>query len=131
MAQDPQQRPISSYRDLTVWSCAMDLAESCYATTGEFPKTEIYGITSQIRRASVSIPANIAEGNGRENTGSYIQFLRVAQGSLKELETHLILAGRIGFLEEHKRADLLSRCEAIGKMLRSLIRTLQRKENRT
>lgn len=109
----------------------MDLAEACYSTTGNFPKTEIYGITSQIRRAGVSIPANIAEGNGRENTGAYIQFLRVSQGSLKELETHLILANRIGFLDKESSSDLLGQCETIGKMLRSLIRTLQQKENRT
>lgn len=131
MERDRLGRVISSYRDLNVWSQAMDLAETCYEDTKEFPKEEIYGITAQIRRASVSIPANIAEGHGRENTGSYIQFLRVAQGSLKELETHLILAGRIGYLVEEQVVGLLGRCEAIGKMLRSLIRTLQRKENRT
>ena len=126
---DTEQTTIASYRDLRVWSQSMDLAEACYAATARFPQSEIYGLTAQLRKASVSIPANIAEGNGRENTGSYIQFLRVAQGSL--LETHLILARRIGFLDDTSQTELLGQCEAIGKMLRSLIRTLQRKENRS
>ena len=78
-----------SYRDLVVWQASMTLAEDCYRVTRRFPKEETFGMTSQIRRAAASIPANIAEGHGRESTGSFIQFLRVAQGSTKELETHL------------------------------------------
>ncbi len=80
---------IQSYRDLRVWQKGMDLAEICYLITREFPKEEMYTMTSQIRRAAASIPANIAEGYGREYRREYIQFLRIAQGSLKELETHL------------------------------------------
>ncbi|UBF24866.1 four helix bundle protein [Kovacikia minuta CCNUW1] len=79
---------IESYRDLTVWQESMSLAESCYRMTKTFPKEEIYGMTAQIRRASASIPANIAEGYGREYRQEHIQSLRIAQGSLKELETH-------------------------------------------
>lgn len=79
--------PIKSYRDLTVWQHAMDLAESLYRVTSPFPKEEMFGLTSQIRRAAVSVAANIAEGHGRERTQSFIQFLRQSQGSLKELET--------------------------------------------
>jgi four helix bundle protein len=74
----------------------VELAVACYSTTKVFPSSEVYGMTSQIRRSSTSIAANIAEGHGRENTGSFIQFLRVAQGSLKELETHL--SGRVGLM---------------------------------
>jgi four helix bundle protein len=74
----------------------MTLAESCYLLTGNFPREEMFGLTSQIRRSAASIPANVAEGHGRENTASFIQQLRVAQGSLKELETHLLLAERVG-----------------------------------
>ena len=76
---------IQSYQDLTVWQKAMDLAEQCYRLTKTFPKAELFGMTSQIQRAAASIPANIAEGWGRNSTAEYIQFLRIAQGSLKEL----------------------------------------------
>ena len=85
---------INSYRDLRVWQDAMTLAESCYRLTRHFPRDELFGLTSQIRRAGASVLANVAEGHGRENTGNFIQHLRVSQGSLKELETHLLLAGR-------------------------------------
>jgi four helix bundle protein len=77
-----------SYRDLRVWQEAMALAELCYRHTRDFPREELFGLTTQIRRAAASIPANIAEGWGRESTGAYLQFLRIAQGSCKELETH-------------------------------------------
>jgi four helix bundle protein len=87
---------IKSYRDLRVWQEAMTLAEACYRLTRGFPKEEMFGLSSQIRRSAASIPANIAEGHGRENTQSFIQYLRIAQGSLKELETHLMLAERVG-----------------------------------
>jgi four helix bundle protein len=82
---------VNSYQDLKVWQGGMQLAEDCYCFTKGFPREEMFGMTSQIRRAAASIPANIAEGWGRESTREYIRFLRVAQGSLKELETHLIL----------------------------------------
>ena len=103
----------------------MSLAESCYLTTRNFPREETYGMTSQIRRASTSIPANIAEGYGRDQTGSFIQFLRVSQGSTRELETHVILAGRVGLLRSDMVSVLLDECEKISKMLRSMIRSLE------
>jgi four helix bundle protein len=106
----------------------MTLAEDCYRVTRTFPRNETFGMTAQIRRSAASIPANIAEGHGRENTGSFIQHLRIAQGSTKELETHLLLAQRVGLLEPHKLEPLLSRTAEIGKMLRSLIRALQQKD---
>jgi len=118
---------IQSYRDLHVWQQAMDLAELCYRRTQSFPKEEIYGAVSQIRRSGASIPANIAEGNGRENRGEYIQFLRIAQGSLKELETHVMLSQRVGLGTREALEPLLENCEAVGKMLRALIRSLQSK----
>lgn len=118
---------ISSYQDLTVWQQAMLLAEECYRVTAPFPRQERFGIVSQIRRASASIPANIAESRGREGTREFIQFLRVAQGSLKELETHLILSQRVGMLAPDHRDPLLSRCTEVGKMIRSLIGSLQRR----
>ena len=116
---------VRSYRDLKVWQQGMDLAEACYRTTREFPKDELYGMTSQVRRAAASIPANIAEGRGRETRGEFIQFPRVAQGSLKELETHLLLTERIGLMQPKVSGPILGRCEAVGKILRALIRSLQ------
>ena len=105
----------------------MDLAVDCYEFTRSFPKEEMYGMTSQIRRAAVSIAANIAEGYGRDQTGLFVQFLRIAQGSLKELETHLILAGRVGLCGAGEAAHLLERSDALGRMLRSFIRSLQQR----
>ena len=83
-------------------------------------------MTSQIRRAASSVPANIAEGYGRDSTGEYIQFLRVAQGSLKELETHLTLSRRVGLMAESETKDVLEECDHLGRMLHRLIRALQR-----
>ena len=115
---------IQSYRDLRVWREAMLLAELCYKFTKPFPKEEMFGLTSQIRRSGASIPANIAEGYGRDNAGSYVQFLRIAQGSCKEVETHALLAVRVieGLGEP---SELLAQCEIVGKMLRGLIRSIQ------
>jgi len=121
----PKGSTIKSYKDLDVWLMAMALAERCYRVTRDFPREEMYGMTAQIRRASTSIPANIAEGYGRDQTGSFIQFLRIAQGSAREVETHLILAGRVGLLKSDPLSGLLDECERISKMLRSLIRSLE------
>jgi four helix bundle protein len=121
----PKGNTIKSYKNLDVWLMAMGLAESCYRATRNFPREEMYGMTAQIRRASASIPANIAEGYGRDQTGGFIQFLRIAQGSTREVETHLILAGRVGLLKSDPLSGLLDECEKISKMLRSLIRSLE------
>jgi four helix bundle protein len=118
-------RLISSYRDLKVWQDAMTLAERCYVTTQSFPRSETFGLVAQIRRAASSVPANIAEGYGRGSTPSFIQFLRIAQGSLKELETHLLLAERVQMLADATGKELLAICDEIGRMLRSMIRALQ------
>ena len=106
----------------------MTLATRCYRLTQQFPKEELYGLTSQIRRSASSIPANIAEGNGRENRREYIQFLRIAQGSLKELETHLLLSIQVGVTNTASVDPILMQCETQGKQLRALIRSLQAKE---
>ena len=103
------------------------LAEQCYLTTKSFPREEMFSLTSQIRRAAASIAANIAEGHGRENTRSFIQFLRIAQGSLKELETHLLLAERVSLLSSEKLLPLMDRCHEEGRMIRALIRSLSSK----
>ena len=101
------------------------MAEICYRLTKRFPKDELFGMTSQIRRAGSSIPANIAEGYGRNSKGDYIQFLRISQGSLKELETHLTLSRRVGLLGESETKTVLEDCDRLGKMLHRLIRSLQ------
>lgn len=108
----------------------MDLAEACYVLVRVFPKDELFGLTSQVRRAAASVPANIAEGYGRELTRSYIQSLRVAQGSLKELETHLLLAQRVGILTTDRLSPVMARCDETGKILRALIRALSSKLDR-
>jgi four helix bundle protein len=113
---------------LKVWQEAIALVEACYLLTRAFPKDELFGLTSRIRRAATSVPANIAEGYGREQTRSFIQFLRISQGSLKELETHLHIAQRVGIADRKGCGVLLGQCEALGKMLRALIRSLQHKE---
>ncbi|WP_274534811.1 four helix bundle protein [Mesorhizobium sp. ORS 3428] len=118
---------MNSYRDLIVWKAALDLAVDCYSATKGFPNSEAYGMTSQTRRSAASIAANVAESHGRENTGSFIQFLRMAQGSLKELETHVILSEKVGLLVEKELVRLLNQAEEVGKMLRSVIRSLQQK----
>ena len=112
---------IRSYRDLKVWQRSMALAEAAYRLTASYSREEQFGLTSQTRRAAVSIPANIAEGYGRDSRASYVNFLRIAQGSLKELETHLILASRVGLVTPESIAAMLDEADQLGRMLRSLI----------
>ncbi len=121
------EQPINSYRDLHIWQDGMALAEACYRLTKTLPHEELFAMSSQIRRAATSIPANIAEGHGRENTQSFIQYLRIAQGSLKELETHLLLCARVQLLTVDQIASPLVQCESLGKRIRALVRTLQEK----
>jgi four helix bundle protein len=102
----------------------MDLAVACYRLTADFPKSETFGMTSQIRRGSASIAANIAEGYGRQSSGSYVHFLRIAQGSLKELETFLLLSERVGLASAASIEPLMEGCETVGKMLQALIRSI-------
>jgi len=123
---DNVRASIESHRDLVVWQKSMDLALAAYRFTDAFPVHERYGLTSQIRRSAASIPANIAEGYGRESAGAYAQQLRVAQGSLKEFETHVELAHRVGMVDEITLSNVLKSSEEIGKMLRSLIRAIER-----
>jgi four helix bundle protein len=118
---------IQSYRDLKVWQKGMDLATDCYIETKSLPEDERFGLVSQIRRAAASVPANIAEGYGRESRGEFVQFLPIAQGSLKELETHAMLAERVYPKAASAPAGLLPKTDELGKMIRALIRTLQNK----
>lgn len=116
---------VRSYRDLLVWQRAMDLAVDTYAVSRNYPRDELFGLTSQTRRAASSIAANIAEGYGRSTKPAYLNFLRIAQGSLKELETHLILAERIGVTSAGSTDALLGAADELGRMLNGLISKLQ------
>ncbi|MCO5730647.1 four helix bundle protein [Rhizobium sp. SSA_523] len=107
----------------------MDLAVESYELTRSFPASEAYGLNSQIKRAATSVPANIAEGYGRHSTGAYVQHLKIAQGSLKELETHLLLSVRLSLVPESRLKNAMMLAEEIGKMLWSLIRSLQDERN--
>jgi len=118
---------IQSYRELEVWQLGMDLAEECYRVTKGFPREELFGMTSQIRRAAASIPANIAEGQGREHTKEVLHHLSVARGSLMELETHLMLIQRIGLLDQAKVTSLLTQSERISRMLSGLRKALEKR----
>lgn len=113
-----------SYRDLKVWQKAIELAEQVYSISKAFPREEQYGLTSQMRRCAVSVAANIAEGYGRDSDGSFVQFLRVSQGSVKELETLVIIGQRVGVVDHAAANSLLSAGDEIGRMLRALISTV-------
>src|SRR5881628_2959958 len=117
---------LKSYRDLVVWQKAMDLVVECYRITALLPKNETYGLVNQIQRAAVSVPANIAEGHGREHLGDYLHHLSVANGSLMELETHCIIAQRLTYAAGDI-APLLERAAEVGRMLAGLIRALKRR----
>ncbi len=116
---------IRSHKDLDVLQFAMTLAADCFAATSVYPREEAYGQTAQLRPASVSIAANIAEGFGRETTAAFIQFLRLAQGSREELETHIMLSDREGLMSSEQATPLLHDFDSVGRMLRNLIRPLE------
>ena len=116
---------LKSFRELTVWQKSVDLAERIYQETQSFPKEEIYGLVSQMRRAVISIPSNIAEGQSRNSTGEFRQFLGISRGSLAELETQIEVAGRLKYLTPPQLEILLQDCTEIGKMLNGLMRSLR------
>jgi len=105
---------IQSYRELNVWQLSMELADSIYDITAEFPKSEVHGLSSQMRRCAVSIPSNIAEGSARQGTKELLQFISIAQGSLAELETQLILSERRKYLTSDKLAELLTQTTSVN-----------------
>src|SRR5437773_3283839 len=121
-------RPISirSYRDLEVWQAAVDLVVEVYSFSAAFPKYETYGLRSQLREAAVSIPANIAEGHGREHLGDYLHHLSMANGSLMELETHLLVAVRLNYLNNEELDEMSGQTQEVGRMLAGLIRSLKK-----
>jgi four helix bundle protein len=120
------EKRVESYRDLLVWQRGMALVEAVYRETRSFPRSEVYGLVSQMRRAAVSVPANVAEGHGRRHRKEYLHFLSTAHGSLMELETHVVIAERLGYLHPQARERLLSETEELGRMLNGLMRALSR-----
>lgn len=117
-----------TYRELVVWQKAMSLVTNIYVETKGFPRDEIYGLTAQIRRASVSIPSNIAEGQGRRSIGEYLQFLGHARGSLCELQTQILIAANLKYLEQACAETLLEASIEVARMLNGLIGALQEKQ---
>lgn len=120
--------PPQSHRDLKVWQIALDLAETVYRLTADWPKHEQYGLISQIRRAMVSVSANIAEGAGRRSTGEFIQFVGIARGSLAEVETLLIIARRLDYVEEPVYRSLIKEILELGRMSTGLMQALEERK---
>jgi four helix bundle protein len=120
---------IKCYRDLEVWQKAMKLAEICYRSTEGFPKREIYGLASQIRRAAVSIASNIAEGHSRSSQ-AYLNHLSIALGSQSEVETQIELASRLSLLPNEAAKEILGLAGEIGRMLHAVIASLEREQLR-
>ena len=123
--------PVYGYRDLLVWQRAMDLVVEAYRLTAAFPRHEKYGLVQQVRRAVVSVPSNIAEGQGRDHLGDYLRQLSVANGSLMELETQVLIAGRMGYVAKEGEKRILAQCAEVGKMLSGLVRALKRRQRVT
>ncbi|OFY60488.1 MAG: four helix bundle protein [Bacteroidetes bacterium RBG_13_42_15] len=115
---------VKSYKDLIIWQRSMDLVELIYLITEDFPSKENFGLTSQMRRAAVAVPSNIAEGYGRQSTGSYSQFLSIARGSLFELETQVEICTRLKYFNKTESEKLTSEIVEISKMISSLISKL-------
>ncbi|MEI6174481.1 MAG: four helix bundle protein [Bacteroidota bacterium] len=119
-----ENKKIESYKDLIVWQKGIKLVDEVYAITKSFPQNEVFGLTSQIRRAGVSIPANIAEGWGRDSTKNYIQFIRISRGSLYELETLFVIARDLNYIDETIKSSVTGKIDEIGKMFNKLLQKL-------
>ncbi|WP_315055560.1 four helix bundle protein [Chryseobacterium indoltheticum] len=116
---------MANFKELLVWQKSINFVTEIYELTNDFPKNEMYGLTSQIRRASISIPSNIAEGNSRRSVADYLQFLKIARGSCAEVETQLIIAQNLKFLNEEHYLKLNQGIIEISKMLNGLINSLK------
>ena len=117
---------IKSYKDLLIWKKGMDISVSVYTLTNDFSADERFGLISQLRRATVSVPSNIAEGYGRGSTKSYIQFIKIARGSLYEVETQLLLAFELGFIKDEKRYnEILYQYTELSKMISAFLKKLE------
>ncbi|MCE5267049.1 MAG: four helix bundle protein [Planctomycetaceae bacterium] len=118
---------VRNYRDLILWQKAMDLVELVYHLTSAFPQDELYGLRSQLRRASVSIPSNIAEGEGRDSAGDFVRFLAIANGSRREVETQAMIAQRLGYITEQQCSDVLALASEVGRLRQGLVESINGK----
>jgi four helix bundle protein len=114
-----------NYRDLIAWQKAMDLVEGVYQSTRPWPREELYGLTGQVRRAAGSIAANIAEGQGRTSKNEFLHHLSIAHGSLREVETLVLIAQRLGYAPDAPVANLMDSCAEVGRLLHGLMRSLR------
>ncbi len=121
---------VSSFRELRVWQLGMEVAEKVYRLTADFPKSEIYGLSSQMRRSAISIPSNIAEGQGRDSTKEFLHFLAITFGSICELETQLLLAHRFSYLSDEDLQIVLAALTSTSKTTRNLQKALRLKLER-
>lgn len=117
---------MGDFKSLIVWQKSVSLVTEIYHLTEKYPKHEIFGLTSQIRRASFSIPSNIAEGHSRRSSNDYIQFLKIARGSLAELETQILISKNLNFISENQYVEFETKSIEIAKMLNSLITSIQK-----
>jgi four helix bundle protein len=120
--------PSRNYQDLTAWQEAMALVEVVYKVTRDFPKEEQFCLVAQIRRAAISIPSNIAEGQGRRAPKEFARFLQIAHGSLREVETQLLIAKRLEYLTKVSAAEIMERAGCVGRLITGLINSLRSRE---
>jgi four helix bundle protein len=122
---------VKSYQDLIAWQKAISLVTEIYKLTAQFPGHEIYGLTSQLRSASVSIPSNIAEGHGRATRGEFNQFLGHARGSLCEVQTQVFITGKLGYITSQQEQAIVAMTDELGRILNGLIASIERKKLKT
>jgi four helix bundle protein len=120
-------KKVSTYKDLIAWQKSIALVTTVYALTKTFPMDERFGIVSQLNRAVISVPANIAEGWGRESTKNYLQFLRISRGSLMEVETLITISGNLKYIKEQDCLEINKQIDEVGKILQGLIKSVQQK----
>jgi four helix bundle protein len=123
--QCPERDTMQSYKELVVWQQSMTLVAEVYRVTKLFPREEIYGLTSQLRRSAVSVPSNIAEGQGRASRGEFVEFLCTARGSLFELETQVLIAGQLGYFKPQDETEISQQLTRVAQLLNALISSLR------
>ncbi len=121
-------KPVRSYKDLVAWQKAMDLVTEIYRVSHKFPREEIFALTNQLRRAAVSIPSNIAEGQGKSSRKEFLYFLGNAKGSLSEVETQILIARNLGYIVDEELTPLLNIAAEVGRILNGLLASLKDKK---